>query len=190
MFLLCYGFNFNIIIVCFQASLLAQLVKNLPAKRETWVQSLGWEDPLEKRKATHSSMLAWRIPWSGQSMGSQRVRHDWATFTQSLIFMHKMFQFGPLEVPSGWFLCSFDTPLCFFELFLIFWDQAHYFSCLVLELTTSPRSPSSIYWCIFRNQDTGAGHAFGGYFEFKNHFIYLKARFTLSKIYAFTLREI
>ena len=46
------------------ASLVAQLVKNLPAMRETWVQFLGWEDPLEKGKATHSSSLAWRIPWT------------------------------------------------------------------------------------------------------------------------------
>ena len=44
------------------ASLMAQLIKNLPAMWETWVQSLSWEDPLEKRKATHSSILAWRIP--------------------------------------------------------------------------------------------------------------------------------
>ena len=51
------------------ASLVAQLVKNLPAMRETWVQSLGWEDSLEKGKATHSSILAWRIPWTAQSMG-------------------------------------------------------------------------------------------------------------------------
>ena len=49
--------------------------------QETWVQSLGWEDPLEKGKATPSSILAWRIPWSIQSMGSQRVGHDWVTFT-------------------------------------------------------------------------------------------------------------
>ena len=47
-----------------QASLVAQLVKNLPAILETWVQSLGWEDPLEKGKATHSSNLAWKIPWT------------------------------------------------------------------------------------------------------------------------------
>ena len=46
------------------ASLVAQLVKNQPAMRETWVQSLGWEDPLEKGKTTHSSILAWRIPWT------------------------------------------------------------------------------------------------------------------------------
>ena len=45
-------------------SLVAQLVKNLPAMQETWVQSLGWEDPLEKGMATHSSILAWRIPWT------------------------------------------------------------------------------------------------------------------------------
>ena len=44
------------------ASLVAQMVKNLPAKRETWVQSLGWEDPLEKEMATHSTILAWRFP--------------------------------------------------------------------------------------------------------------------------------
>ena len=44
------------------ASLMAQLVKNLPAMQETWVRSLGWEDPLEKRRATHSSIVAWRIP--------------------------------------------------------------------------------------------------------------------------------
>ena len=46
------------------ASLVAQLVKNPPAMQETWVRSLGWEDPLEKGKATHSSVLAWRIPWT------------------------------------------------------------------------------------------------------------------------------
>ena len=46
------------------ASLVAQLVKNLPALRETWFRFLGWEDPLEKRIATHSSILAWRIPWT------------------------------------------------------------------------------------------------------------------------------
>ena len=47
-----------------RASLIAQLVKNLPAMQKTWIRSLGWEDPLEKGKATHSSILAWRIPWT------------------------------------------------------------------------------------------------------------------------------
>ena len=69
------------------ASLVAQTVKNLPAMLEARVQSLGWEDPLEKGMATHSSISAWRIPcteetYGLQSMGSQRVGHDWATNTQ------------------------------------------------------------------------------------------------------------
>ena len=60
---------------------MAQTVERLPATRETQVQSLGWEDPLEKEMATHSSTLAWNIPWTEkpgrlQSMGSQRVGHD------------------------------------------------------------------------------------------------------------------
>ena len=60
---------------------MAQMVKNLPAVQETWVQSLGWEDPLEKEMASHSSILAWRIPWTEepgglQSTGSQTVTHD------------------------------------------------------------------------------------------------------------------
>jgi len=58
------------------ASLVVQLVKNPPAMWETWVRYLGWEDPLEKGKATHSSILAWRIPWTIKSMGSQRVGND------------------------------------------------------------------------------------------------------------------
>ena len=65
-------------------SLVAQRVKCLPTTRDTQVQSLGWEDLLEKETATHSSILAWKIPWLEepgrlQSKGSQRVRHDWVT---------------------------------------------------------------------------------------------------------------
>ena len=64
-----------------RASLVAQMVKYLPAMQETQVQSLGWEDPLEKGMATHSSILVWRIPWAEEpgrlrSMWSQKVRHD------------------------------------------------------------------------------------------------------------------
>ena len=60
---------------------MAQRVKSPPAVWETWVQSLGWEDPLEKGMTTHSSVLAWRIPWAEepgglQFMGPQRVGHD------------------------------------------------------------------------------------------------------------------
>ena len=63
---------------------MAQMVKRLSAMQETWVQSLGWEDPLEKAMAIHSRTIAWKIPWTEepsrlQSVGSQRVRHDGVT---------------------------------------------------------------------------------------------------------------
>ena len=64
------------------ASLVAQMVRNPPAMREKWVRSLAWEDPLEEGMATHSSILAWRIPvdrgawWATQSMGSHRIGHN------------------------------------------------------------------------------------------------------------------
>ena len=76
------------------ASLVAQLVKNPPAMRETWIRSLGWEDPLEKGKATHSNIQAWRIPWTVWSMGLQRVGHNWATCP--LTFFHTVFVFARL----------------------------------------------------------------------------------------------
>ena len=73
--------------------MVAQRLKRLPEMRETWVRSLGQEDPLEKEMATHSSILAWRIPWMEepgglQFTGSQRVGHDWAT---SLTYLLKCF---------------------------------------------------------------------------------------------------
>ena len=63
---------------------MAQTVKNSPAVWETWVQPLGWEDPLERGMETYSSILAWKIPWTRESGGLpsirlQRVGHDWAT---------------------------------------------------------------------------------------------------------------
>ena len=86
----CHKVNFNTsFLILFRsiiASLVAQMVKSPPAMQEPWVQSLGWEDPLEKGMLTHSSILAWRIPWTEepsrlQSMESQRVEHNWATNT-------------------------------------------------------------------------------------------------------------
>jgi len=74
----------------------AQLVKNLPVMQEDLglipglERSLGWEDPVEKGEATHSSILAWRITWSVLSMGLQRVRHDWVTFISSFQFSHSV----------------------------------------------------------------------------------------------------
>ena len=85
------------------ASLVAQRLKHLPPMRETGVQSLGWEGPLEKRMITHSSILAWRIPWTEkpsrlQFTGSQRVGHDWATSTSpsKRLVVFKMAPFSKL----------------------------------------------------------------------------------------------
>ena len=76
-----------------KASLMAQMVKNLPAVQETGVRSLDPEDPLERGMATHFSFLAWRIPWteeSGglQSMGSRRVKHDCSSLARACIHTH------------------------------------------------------------------------------------------------------
>ena len=77
--------NIRIHIDCrFGTSLVAQMVKHLPTVQETWVRSLGQEDPLEKEMAPHCSTLAWKIPWMEehgrlQSIGLQRVGHDWVT---------------------------------------------------------------------------------------------------------------
>ena len=70
--------------------MVAQTVKNLPARQETQIWSLGWEDPLEKGMVTHSSALARRIPWTEeprmlQSIGSQRIGHNWATMVNTKI---------------------------------------------------------------------------------------------------------
>ena len=95
------------------AFLVAQTVKNLPAVWETQVRSLGWEDPLEKGLATHSSILAWRSPWTEEpgglwSIGSQRVSHDWVTFSLSALTDYVVWAWLPLRVsvPSGKFMGS------------------------------------------------------------------------------------
>ena len=82
------------------APLVTQLGKNPPAMWETWVQSLGWENPLEKGKTAHSCILAWRIPWTVKSMGSQRVRHDWATCAFMLYTLTKLCYTKALEWSS------------------------------------------------------------------------------------------
>ena len=110
----------------FGASLVAQLVKNLPAMRETWVWSLGWEDPLEKRKATHSSILAWRIPWTivhGVAK-SQTWLSDFHFL--SLVCVWKVCYIIPKKSPfssctiQGWLSCILSG--CLFLLLLLgFW---------------------------------------------------------------------
>ena len=85
------------------ASLVAQTVKHLPTMRETWVQTLGWDDPPEREMATHSSILAWRVPWTGEpgellSMGSLRVWHDWTTSLSLFTFVHWRRKWQPTPV--------------------------------------------------------------------------------------------
>ena len=114
------------------ASLVAQLVKNLLAMQETWVQSLGWEDPLEKGKATHSSILGWRIPWTKEPSGlhspwHRRVGHDWVTLTLTFI----------PEWPSGFpFFLQFKPVFCNKE--LIIWATVSSRSCFYWLYGASP----------------------------------------------------
>ena len=76
------------------------MAKHLPAMQETWVRSLDWEDPLQKEMETHTSNLAWKIPWKEepgrlQSMGSQRVRHDYSDLECMHALIAKASLFGP-----------------------------------------------------------------------------------------------
>ena len=76
---------------------MAQLVKNLPAMRETWVQSLGREDPLEKEMATHSSFLAWRIPWTEEPGGLQSMGHKELDIIEQLtLTCHSVLRASPV----------------------------------------------------------------------------------------------
>ena len=107
-----------------RASLVAQMVKRLPTMRETWVWSLGREDPLEKERATYPSIHAWKIPWtkeSGglQSMGSQRVGHDWAI---SLHFT---------SVPSNSLTLHPCLEMKYIPLWVLLGSSVLNFSCLV-----------------------------------------------------------
>ena len=120
------GWSFFLKYLFISLAMLAQRLKRLPAMQETWVLSLGRKDPLEKEMATHSSILAWRIPWTEkpgglQSTGSQRVGHDWATSLSlgyvglscsmwdlslqsmdfSLVVAHGLKSTGPVAVAHG-----------------------------------------------------------------------------------------
>ena len=112
----------NIMLLYYWASLVAQLVKNVPAVQETWVRSLVWEDPLEKKMVTHSSILAWKISWTEepgglQSTGSQRAGHDWATNTYLLVLLiYKIFSFSLevfITIPTKTLAFSSDSYISF-----------------------------------------------------------------------------
>ena len=86
-----YSIDHSRMIILYQASLEAQLVKNPPAMRKTWVWSLGWEDPLEKGKATHSSILAWRIPWGCKELDTTEHFHFQNDYTEIKLFFLDFF---------------------------------------------------------------------------------------------------
>ena len=103
------------------------MVKCLPTMQETRVRSLGGEDPLEKEMATHSSTLAWKIPWTEvpgrlQSMGLQRVRHDWVTsLSFSLVPLYILGSFVKNKVPIGSWIylwASYLVPLVYISVFV------------------------------------------------------------------------
>ena len=105
---------------------MAQRVKRLPPMQETQVRSLGWEVPLEKEMATHSSILAWRIPWMEepgglQSMGSQRVGHDWAS-SHPFTSFHFLFKWSEVK----WVKWSEVKSLSHVRLSAIPWTVAYW----------------------------------------------------------------
>ena len=136
------------------ASLVAQTVRNPPAVRETRVQSLGWEDPLEKGTATHSSILAWRIP-----RGSQRVGHNWVTFIFTFLFLSPwaalaQAEFSPvndplltrrktfwLSFPFSWFIFH---NLAFLSIDTAGWEKFSWLHFFTQGLQQSPCHPLSM----------------------------------------------
>ena len=131
------------------------MIKNLPAMQETRVGSLGWEDPLEEEMATHSSILAWKIPWTElcrlQSTGLQRGRHDWVTKHSSastisfLLITLQSTSLALISLPSfrvsplkdTWFRiqhsCKQNSFFSLQKSFLIFWPWHHSFLHNFLE---------------------------------------------------------
>ena len=109
---------FSLIPWYIRTSLVAQTIKRLSTMWETLVRSLGREDPLEKEMATHSSTLAWRIPWMKepdglQSMGSPRVRHDWATSLSSFFMIHRKdtsLLYQHHNIPGLWNTSTINNP--------------------------------------------------------------------------------
>ena len=111
------------------ASPVVQLVKNPPTMWKTWVRSLGWEDPLEMGKATHSSILSRRIPWTVYSMGLQRVKHDWGTFTftsnVNITPSWFIYAFIPLWIVISWWKRIFFFYICTSRI----WFDVWYVTC-------------------------------------------------------------
>ena len=134
---------------------MAQTVKRLPAMQESRVWYLGWEDPLEREKAPHSSILAWKIPWTTEpgrlpSMGSQRVGHDWVTSLHfTCLWRHEGFWGNHLCIPSNTTQCLKPSSWIVFNknIGLPRWLSGKESACnaedvgLIPELGRSPQDP-------------------------------------------------
>ena len=139
--------------ICILASLVVQTVKNLPVMWETWVWSLGWQDSLEKGMATHSSILAWRIPvveetGGIQSTGLQRAGHDWATkYTYMYILYMCVDSRGRCIMATGCslYLCVFENfissvqSLSHVQLFVTPWTAARQVSLSITNAWNLPK---------------------------------------------------
>ena len=140
----------------------AQRVKRLPAMQETWVWSLGQEDPLEKEMANHSSTFAWKIPWMEkpsrlQSMGSQRVGHDWVTSLSLFLSFSPVAYWAPTDLGSSSFtILSF----CLFILFMGFSRQEYWsglpFPSPVDHILSEPSTMTCPSWAALQ----GMAHGF------------------------------
>ena len=134
------------------ASLIAHMVKNLPAMWEIWVQPLGWEAPLKKEMATHSSILNWRMPWTEehgglQSMGVQRVRHDWANNTFTFHFQQVWIKTVLVKVGYIAMLVQLKCiqNLLVFKLFILYWSIPNQQCCDSFRWTAKGQSPLYMY---------------------------------------------
>ena len=138
-------------------SLVAPIVKNLPAIRETWVLSLVWEDPLEEHMATHSSSLAWRIPMDRgtcmvgytQSMGSQRVGHDWTTKHSTAYIYIYMYMYICIHTHTYTYIQYTHICVCIY-LYIHIYFHSYWSSMPFYRGSSQPRdwTPVSYISCI------------------------------------------
>ena len=147
-------------IECTNKADVAQRLKNLPAMQETWVWSLGWEDPLEKEMAAHSSILAQEIPWTEepgrlQSMGSQTVRHHWVTFIECTLSLHICLQCPSQAFPArdGYsylklIFCCYYYFLSHYFILIFYWLCLTACRILVPWPGTEPRPPAAESWSL------------------------------------------
>ena len=121
------------------ASFVTQLVKNPPAMWETWVWSLGWEDILEKGKATQSDILAWTIPWAALSMGLQWIGHNWATFPFIAFFCNMYFSVFNILFYNYWIFVHIYICIYIYASIILPSSFLHSFTLLSLFLSGSSR---------------------------------------------------